>query len=338
MTTLSFLVQSILIFIVFIVAALLFFLPAGKKKQNLPFCLFLITICIHVLIDLTFETPIFNNYWFHILPGTFIFFYGPLLYFHSAEIIGLKVRKKWLHFLPFAASLVYYAFEGFNHAIFFPIFGIQYAVYVYLITKRVVRAKNTLKPIARTWILFVIYTFGLIWLFAFTANIFGAMDLSNQADTIELISYIISVLFFVGLIFFTMSQPGLFMNIRISKSNQTRPSNTLSEDERERMDLVKMLFEKEKIFTNSDLNREILAERLNIDTQQLSKEINQNFKMNLSELINRYRIEEAQSYLKDEGLNIKEVYYKVGFNSRSAFNTSFKKITGKTPSEYKKQQ
>jgi len=38
----------------------------------------------------------------------------------------------------------------------------------------------------------------------------------------------------------------------------------------------------------------------------------------------------------DEKLTVLEVLYEVGFNSKSSFNTAFKKFTGTTPSEFKR--
>ena len=56
------------------------------------------------------------------------------------------------------------------------------------------------------------------------------------------------------------------------------------------------------------------------------------------DFINTYRIEKAKERLlhpKDEKETILEVMYEVGFNSKSSFNTVFKKKTGLTPSQYK---
>jgi AraC-like DNA-binding protein len=56
--------------------------------------------------------------------------------------------------------------------------------------------------------------------------------------------------------------------------------------------------------------------------------------------VNRYRIEEAKRLLTnppDKKITVLEVLYEVGFNSKSSFNTLFKKYTGLTPSEFKKQ-
>ena len=51
-----------------------------------------------------------------------------------------------------------------------------------------------------------------------------------------------------------------------------------------------------------------------------------------------YRIEEAQRILANAGqhLKIEEIAEMVGYNSKSAFNPAFKKITQQTPSQYRK--
>ena len=50
-------------------------------------------------------------------------------------------------------------------------------------------------------------------------------------------------------------------------------------------------------------------------------------------------IEEAKAILKTDlgkKLTIEEIAERVGYNSKSAFNTAFKKHTGMTPTEYKR--
>jgi AraC-like DNA-binding protein len=57
-------------------------------------------------------------------------------------------------------------------------------------------------------------------------------------------------------------------------------------------------------------------------------------------MIASYRIREAKILLKDpehEQLTIEDLADEVGYNSKSAFNRSFKKHTGLTPSEFKNQ-
>lgn len=328
-------VQSILVFVLLLIGFLIYVLPSGKKKQNLPLCVFLIVVAIHILTDLTVEYPLFGNSKIHLIPGNLIFLYAPLLYFYILGLLKIKHNKKWVHFIPLIIFSLYYIKAGFVNTIFFPFFGLQYIIYTILINRKLNRVKK-LDFLKRIWSYFLVLTFGLIWIFAFIANFAGFYNNEGLANAFELISYVVSLLFFVGLIYFTMSQPGLFMKVKVAKSNQDKASHNVSKDEEQRMLKIKSLLEEKKIFQNPDLNRDLLASELQISPQQLSKEINQRFKMNLSELINKYRIEEAKKLLKTGSFNIKEVYYDVGFNSRSAFNTAFKKWVKSTPSEFLK--
>lgn len=81
-----------------------------------------------------------------------------------------------------------------------------------------------------------------------------------------------------------------------------------------------------------------MARRLSIPRHHLSQVINESFNLNFNDLINKYRIDEALVMLQDgdhQNGTILEIAYEVGFNSKSTFNTAFKKHTGITPKEYK---
>ena len=49
------------------------------------------------------------------------------------------------------------------------------------------------------------------------------------------------------------------------------------------------------------------------------------------------RIDRAQQLLEKSEMSVIEICEKCGFNNLSNFNKAFKKITGKTPSEYRKE-
>ncbi len=97
------------------------------------------------------------------------------------------------------------------------------------------------------------------------------------------------------------------------------------------------LLEKDKVFTEPGLTLTMLAKRLDVHPNILSQIINQEFKKSYKELIHYYRIEEFKSRVQlpeNAAFSIMGVAYEVGYNSKSAFNTAFKKQTGVTPSEY----
>ena len=72
----------------------------------------------------------------------------------------------------------------------------------------------------------------------------------------------------------------------------------------------------------------------------LSLKINQNCEKNFYDLINSYRIQEFKEKAQSVDLNsysILGLAYDCGFNSKSTFNSVFKKNTQKTPSQYIKE-
>ena len=95
----------------------------------------------------------------------------------------------------------------------------------------------------------------------------------------------------------------------------------------------------EKPFFNEDLALPILAKQLDLPQAQLSQIINQNFKMNFYDFVNQYRVEESKKRLasKDyDHLSVLGIAFDCGFKSKSSFNRYFKKYTGVSPSEFKK--
>jgi AraC-like DNA-binding protein len=96
----------------------------------------------------------------------------------------------------------------------------------------------------------------------------------------------------------------------------------------------------QQTYLNPELTLDMLAETLAIPAKDLSMIINRHFNLNFYEFINGYRIEEAKRRLlepKNKDKTITDIYLEVGFNSKSVFNTFFKKLVGKTPSEYRQQ-
>jgi len=98
------------------------------------------------------------------------------------------------------------------------------------------------------------------------------------------------------------------------------------------------IMEKEKCYLNPDFKLLDLAGKMGVKEYILSYVLNHCFKKNFFEFINNYRIEEAKKRLrnsKNEYSKILTIAMEVGYNSKSSFNTAFKKMTGKTPSEYR---
>lgn len=93
---------------------------------------------------------------------------------------------------------------------------------------------------------------------------------------------------------------------------------------------------KEEPFLNPDLTLNQLAEELACQAKDLSQVINEQLGKNFNDFINSYRVDMAKRLLiESRDLVILELAYDVGFNSKSSFNASFKKLTGLSPREFR---
>ena len=100
------------------------------------------------------------------------------------------------------------------------------------------------------------------------------------------------------------------------------------------------LMVREKIHLNPGLSRDEVAEKLGISGGYLSQLLNSKGQRSFSDYINSYRVEEVKKMMQNpdfERYSLLSIGLEAGFNSKSTFYTSFKKETGMTPSEYKKQ-
>jgi len=99
------------------------------------------------------------------------------------------------------------------------------------------------------------------------------------------------------------------------------------------------LMNTEKPYLDGGLTLQKLAKTLAVSPHHLSQTINEQLNQNFIDFINAYRIEEAKRLLTDlakKHYSILAVSEEVGFNSKSAFNTAFRRHANMTPSEFRK--
>ena len=128
--------------------------------------------------------------------------------------------------------------------------------------------------------------------------------------------------------------------IKEANTEEEKKKKILSDENLEKLKTeLLVLMEMEKPFLDSEISLVKLAHKINISTHLLSYVINNGFNENFFQFINGYRIKEAQKLILDSNMNylsLLGIGFEVGFNSKTVFNTTFKKVTGKTPSEFKK--
>ena len=104
--------------------------------------------------------------------------------------------------------------------------------------------------------------------------------------------------------------------------------------------LLKHINEK-RPYLDAGLSLRSLADQIDIHPNQLSWLLNESLGKNFNEFINHFRIQTFKTLSQDpknSNLTIMGLAYDSGFNSKTVFNTYFKKETGLTPKQYLKQE
>ena len=104
---------------------------------------------------------------------------------------------------------------------------------------------------------------------------------------------------------------------------------------------LKHFMQENQPWLNPELSLRSLAKQISIHPNQLSWLLNENIGKNFNEYINHYRVntfKQLSSDPKNKEFTVIGLAYDSGFNSKTVFNTYFKKETGLTPKEYLKLQ
>lgn len=200
----------------------------------------------------------------------------------------------------------------------------------------------------------------LNWLFQFTLalsifcfvalfkNIFKFSEYPNIAERLKIGLFIFELGIIFWYLFKALNHPGLFRNIDSKLKlvqhiiSEEKNSGQFAVDENEYSEELLKLRQymiDDKPFLDPSLTIQDVSAALKIPVRDLSVLINHKLEQHFYDFVNTYRITQAMDILKDttkSRLTILEILYQVGFNSKSSFNTAFKKHTGYTPTAYRK--
>lgn len=192
------------------------------------------------------------------------------------------------------------------------------------------------------WLRFLVYGFLVITFIELALVVSKSIGLITQID--------VSVFEFLGLsgyyaLFFVVNLL-IFSSIRLFSSFSKVKENQAPESPAEPITICLAAVEKinrkmseQKHYLDPEITLDSLASELTISAKNLSITLNRHFNKNFYEFINEYRIKEAKIRLRSpehKNKTITDIYLDIGFNSKSVFNTFFKKTVGLTPSQYRK--
>ena len=345
--------------------AVLLFLKGGKKAGANRLLAGLLLLFSITLIEYLFWWTNLIFQWPHIMDVSahFPFLMGPLLLGNFYVLSGgqLSREKVLSHLAPFLVVLL----------IFIPWYGQDAALKSEILLKEVQPGFPWWIRVSVLWIRIghmLLYA-GILWWFArrqvsgdrpsqwvrLIAFFFGIYALAYASYFVLVrfsffnqqwdyhISLIMTLMIFL-IASYAYLYPAVLEGLRPREafhSGKYRNSGLTEDAANSMLNQLEQLMQEHQLYQDPDLNLERLAERLNASKHHVSQVINSGIGMGFFEYINHLRIQEAKILLLTKGkeeLNIIEAAYAVGFNNKVSFNNAFKKETGLTPTEFRKQR
>jgi AraC-like DNA-binding protein len=337
----------------------LYFLNKNKKtsSKNILLGFLVFTYSILILCSLILSSGISQSLFLaaHIL-NQCAFLVGPLAYFYIKMQLTpnfILEKKLLVHLFPYVIATIYLTIKLYfipipitcrsNHIILGSLVFIHTFTYflasLKLLNKKGLVSLKSFSSINKNplaWLSLLIYGCSFIWLSKLL--FFIAWDISGYyrgCNEVINLHFLILFLFFNTFLYFLLNYPKIFTPVE--KYKKSVLSHNAKHDYTNKLITY---MENERVYRNSLLSLKSLAKQLSIGERYLSQIINESFNENFYDFVNRYRIEESKEIIRTINGNPKTILsiaYDVGFNSKSTFNMAFKKNTGYTPKEYRKQ-
>lgn len=201
---------------------------------------------------------------------------------------------------------------------------------------------SSLNALYKITILYYVLHFIVLirWLITY---MFGVGEIRGWIVTIDGFAFLFCTCWYL---FVALNNPEFFRGVNADLKpikevvSEEKPSPEINEEKNAAIESLKDFMLKNEPYLDSSLTIQDLAKQVEMPVKDLSTLINLYMDKHFFDFVNEYRIEKAMEILKDPSqkqLTILEILYEVGFNSKSSFNTSFKKYTGKTPTDFRKE-
>lgn len=363
-----------IIAILFFFQATLFsvYLTTMKKHRNLSnklLALFLFVIGANIFEGLLYKSFYMKHPEFAFYINNTASLIAPVLYLYVRTLAYKITKLKWsdlIHLLMYTVLVVWSFFEyhllpsneqltilttgvGFNELLMKIIGAMMYTqllIYLILTIRLIIRYKKLVREnysedskVNSSWLSQIVVVFLIIVLLAVIENVIESNFSSETYENTLLIIFFGYLVFINWIIFKALKVPQLFQGIdKDVELAKEMDQGTLTEADKQILDKLNEYMLNEKPYLNSTLTLRQLAKNIELSSRELSILINNHLNQNFFDYVNTFRIENTKQKLIDlayKDHTVLELMYDSGFNSKSSFNTAFRKVTGLAPTAYK---
>lgn len=353
-----------------LLATLMLGVKRFRKLPNYFLALFLMAFSFENIASVLYD----SNY-VHLhpeliyLPFSWNLVFGPAFYFYARTLLDEKFKLKPWHaifFAPFVLQLGVYgymfalretkkvallaedALRNWIHFENFMIFALA-GTALFLTLRLIYPMRQQFEDLSLQkqrslkWIEgivgFLMLIFG-IWLLE-SAIHYSIGGLDNFRVSYLLWTMMVGAIYWIG--YNGYLYPQIFQNIEqkevVPKTEKYQYSTIKTEQAESILQKVQQLMSEKKLYQNARLTLQELANQTDTTPNALSQVINDKLDKNFADFVNGYRIEDVKKKLLDKAYShytILAIALECGFNSKSSFNTIFKKHTLQTPSQFRK--
>lgn len=225
----------------------------------------------------------------------------------------------------------------------------QLAFYLYLIVRRLVQYKRKLRDVYASteqhelrWIYVIGGLGGLFWV-AQSLILAAALNPNWAFVPMAMLSLFGLALFAATTLWGLRQRPPLVPDVvedavgPASASSPKYENSALSTEASARIARkLRAAMEVDHLHRDPNLSLWALARHTGGSPNYISQTLNEVIGESFFDFVNGYRVAEAMRLLATTDQTVLSITYDVGFNARSSFYNAFKRVTGQTPSQYRK--
>jgi AraC-like DNA-binding protein len=288
---------------------------------------------------------------------------GPALYFYVQAVTCENFvlgKKLLLHLLPLGVGLLTLWVFGINTNLlkfdvddmspgleaglhflwyFIKLVPVIYGIAAVIGLKKYARLLkdrySTIGDVASTWLACLIVGFLCSWVSTLIVNIMGNILTVSIATLFGIADNYVTCILVIALFAYSISHVQSLHKTKV----EPQPIPIEQKTQHVLIEKIQSGVFYQKLYLNQSLTIEEFSNEIDAPYREVSSLINKHFNTNFFEFINFHRIEEAKRMLGDPAysqLSILEILHESGFNSKSAFQRFFKRLTGISPREYRR--